>query len=351
MSGFDALEVRAGARAAAQVGRDGLSASDIACIPAAAGGPKGLALIALDKLLFGHWLAGARRLELVGASVGAWRMACAAQPEPARALQRFADAYVEQRYSPRPTRHEVTASIRRLASEVLDRRTLTMRPGLGLNLVTSRARGPLQGRASRAAFARAALANARSRAALAAHLERVVFQGGTPSFGGRAFDAFGFTRVTLDARNAEDALAATGSIPMLCDPMPDPAGAPGGDYWDGGLIDYHIAWPYADVGGLVLYPHFVPYVTAGWLDKFLPWRKRNRAHPWLDNVLLLAPSRLFLQRLPHGRLPDRGDFRRYGTDAAARIRDWRRALAETERFAEQAMRWLERPDPGLIGAL
>ena len=151
--------------------------------------------------------------------------------------------------------------------------------------------------------------------------------------------------VRLAPENCEDALLASGSIPLVCEPVRDPAGAARGDYWDGGLIDYHLALPYHTLGGIVLYPHFVPYVTPGWLDKFLPWRKRPRTHPWLDNVLLIAPSREFLARLPGGRLPERQDFYRYGLDHAARIRAWRRAIGECERFADEVMAWLERPDP------
>jgi hypothetical protein len=44
--------VHAGTRAAAHVRTNGIALRDTACIPAA-GGPKGLALIPLDKLLFG----------------------------------------------------------------------------------------------------------------------------------------------------------------------------------------------------------------------------------------------------------------------------------------------------------
>jgi hypothetical protein len=111
------------------------------------------------------------------------------------------------------------------------------------------------------------------------------------------------------------------------------------------LIDYHLLLPHTRLDGIVLYPHFVPHVTPGWLDKFLPWRKRPRGHPWLANLLLIAPSRAFLDRLPNRKLPDRDDFYRYGVDHAARIRIWERAIAECERFADAAMEWLARPDP------
>ena len=171
-----------------------------------------------------------------------------------------------------------------------------------------------------------------------------MFHAGGPSKLPPAFDAFGLTQVPLTTANIEDALLASGSIPLVCDPVRDVASAPPGDYWDGGLIDYHLLLPYERFDGLVLYPHFVPYVTPGWLDKFLPWRKRPRRHRWLANVILMAPSTAMLERLPDHRLPDRSDFHRYGRDHAARIGAWERAIAESERFAEAAMRWLQAPD-------
>jgi hypothetical protein len=137
----------------------------------------------------------------------------------------------------------------------------------------------------------------------------------------------------------------------VCEPVARIAGAPRGEYWDGGMIDYHLMLPYDALDGIVLYPHFVPHVTPGWLDKHLPWRARPRRHRWLANVVVIAPSRAFLARLPNGKLPDRVDFYRYGQDHARRIRDWNRAIDECERFADAAMRWLERPDPSLARPL
>jgi hypothetical protein len=233
---------------------------------------------------------------------------------------------------------------------LLDGQPPLAREGIALEVLTARARGPLAGRESKAAFARAALDNALARPRLAKHLHRVVFVAGAAAIPD-PFDAFGALHVPLDARNAEDALLASGSIPLVCTPVRDIAGAPRGEYWDGGLIDYHLLLPYARGPGLVLYPHFAPYVTPGWLDKFLPWRRAPRAHDWLANVLLIAPSAAFLARLPNGKLPDRNDFYRYGADHAARIRDWERAIAECERFADEAMRFLDSPAVDRVGPL
>jgi len=101
----------------------------------------------------------------------------------------------------------------------------------------------------------------------------------------------------------------------------------------------------------VLYPHFVPWVTPGWLDKSLPWRARPRAHAWLANVIVIAPSAAMLAQLPNGKLPDRNDFYHYGLDHAARIRDWERAIAEMQRYADAAMDWLAAPDPSIVQPL
>jgi hypothetical protein len=346
--------LRAGTRALRHVRDHGLAPGDISCMPAAAGGPKGLALIPCDRLLLQHgWLPEAAPVELIGASVGAWRMAALAQVDPLAALDRVQHAYVhEQCYAARPTTAQVSTVCRRIARAARGPGEPRWRPGVTLSIVTARARGPLHGRESRLAFGRAVLSNAIARSRLARHLERVIFQSGTgPSvFDGEAFDEFGAVRVPLDARNAEDALLASGTIPLLAAPVRDVAGAPPGLYWDGALVDYHLLLPYSGRtrGGIVFYPHFNDFVTPGWLDKHLPWRRSPRAHPWLDDMLLVAPSPAFLATLPHGKLPDRQDFYRYGPDHAGRIRAWETAIAECGRFAAAVLAWMERPDPTLI---
>ena len=356
MSAASLVSFRAGPRAIEHVRRNGITPADIACIPAAAGGPKGLALVPLDKLLYREWLRSpGLSVELIGASIGAWRMAALAQPDPVAALDRLVHAYVrDQNYTERPTPDDVAQVCRRIARAVLGGRPLEVRAGVALTVVTSRARGPLHGRESKLAFARATLSNAVSRDRLAGHLERVLFVAGRSGFLTEPFDAFGLVRVPIDERNAEDALLASGTIPLVCSPVRDVAGAPAGNYWDGALVDYHLLLPYAQAtraagrDGIVFYPHFNDYVTPGWLDKHLPWRKAPRGHPWLEDMLLVAPSPAFLARLPDGKLPDRQDFYRYGQDHAARIRAWERAIGECERFAEAVLRWLERPDPTLL---
>lgn len=342
------IRLRAGARALEHLRREGLSPGDIACIPAAAGGPKGLALIPLDRWLFGEWLP--RRgvtPALVGASIGAWRMAAAAQARPLDALDRLAQAYVhEQRYRRGVSPAEVAANIRRLVAALVA--DWDCREGIALRIVVARAVGPLAGRTSRTAFARAALANGWSRDRLGRHLARCVFASGPPGpLDALWQDGFATTHHALERGNAVPALAASGSIPLVCDAVGDIPGVPRGHYWDGGMIDYHLHLPYHRLPGLTLYPHFTEGLIPGWLDKHLPWRRQGfgaGGEP-LATMLLVAPGPGLLARLPGGKLPDRTDFYRYGEDHPAREAAWRLAMSECERMAEAFARWVERPDP------
>jgi hypothetical protein len=96
---------------------------------------------------------------------------------------------------------------------------------------------------------------------------------------------------------------------MLMKPVRDIAGAPPGHYWDGGIIDYNLALPYARV-----------------------------AHE-------------FLAKMPRGKLIDRSDFKFYGLDHDARIRAWRQAMDEGERLRDEFAAFVARPDVGRIRPL
>jgi hypothetical protein len=101
---FDLLDIRLGAEARRRIEADGLAPDDIRCMPAAAGGPKGLALLPFDRLFAREWLPRVRSMELIGASIGAWRMASLAQDDPFAALDRLQHAYVRgQDYGERPS--------------------------------------------------------------------------------------------------------------------------------------------------------------------------------------------------------------------------------------------------------
>jgi hypothetical protein len=338
-----ALQVLAGPRALAHLQERGLSPADVRVIPAAAGGPKGLSLIPLDRYLFGHWLRDATQtLHLVGASIGAWRMACACRPDADAALAELAEDYVTQHYPHAPGHMPTAQAVSTAFGETLQQRLaphaadILGHPHRRLHVFTSRGRYLLHrpGRLRAAAgYLGAFAANVASRRALGAWLERVVFSDGRDRLP-FPLDDFRSQQAVLTPRNLTRAVLASCSIPFVLEPVQDPPGAPSGTYWDGGLTDYHLHLDYAALGeGLVLYPHFHDRVVPGWLDK--PWPHRHRATARLDNVVVLAPRADWLSTLPLGKLPDRSDFRTYGDDEGRRQRDWRRALAESQRLADE----------------
>lgn len=346
------ITIRLGKRARARIAAEGMQAADIAIIPAAAGGPKGLILNGLDIWAFGEWLKAApRQRRLIGASIGAWRMAASAFDDPVAAHKRLAQLYSAQQYPEKVQAPQVTATCRTLLDELLDGRGAEVlnHPQHHLSILTVRGIGALarsNGQRWReiAGFIAAASGNLLARSQLARAMERVIFhhQHDHSAWLRDGFDAFNAHFVGLSDANLRDALLASGSIPLVLQAVNDIAGAPQGPYWDGGLIDYHLHLPYQRDEGLVLYPHFSDYIVPGWLDKSLPWRRARDAA--LENVILISPSAEFVAHLPNSKLPDRADFKAYGQNHGLRMRDWRRAIGESERMAEDFARWCERPD-------
>jgi hypothetical protein len=361
------ITLRAGWRALARIRSHGLDAADVAVIPGAAGGPKGLGIAALDRAIFGGWLAEKPRVRhLVGASIGAWRFAAACCRDPERTLEAFARGYTEQRFPRRPTARYISQSARELLQDLFGGREAEIlgSPHHRLHVLAVRGRWPLRRDSALATplgFGAAALANAFGRRHLAQFIERTVFHdprclppfmavGDLAAADGAGepirFDAFHTHPVPLDSENLGTALLASASIPIVLEGVADIPRAPSGIYWDGGIIDYHLHLPYHRAEGLVLYPHFTDRIIPGWLDKPMPWRRARGE--WLENVVLVAPSREYLAKLPHGKLPDRKDFKRFANDYEGRLKYWRTAIAESERLAEAFLEFARRPDPSQV---
>jgi hypothetical protein len=330
------LTLLAGPDALRIVRERGLRAEDVDIVPAASGGPKWIALHGVDHFL-ARFLAGRTRpLHLVGSSIGAWRMAALAQQDPVAALARFREAYLAQRYAAPPSAAEVSRVSEGILEALLGpigAEEILSHPWARLHVVTARTRGPLASErrsVQGAGLALAAAANALSRRTLAWSLERVVFHtagDATPFAGWRDLPT---RHLPLDAASLRPALLASGSIPLVLSGVTFPEG-PAGVFRDGGVVDYHLDVDFPPGDGLVLYPHFYPYVVPGWFDKGLRWR---RAAPGrLRRTLLVAPSPELVARLPGGRIPDRDDFRRMPDDE--RLAAWRLALAESEAMGEE----------------
>ena len=370
---MQALSLYAGPAAWEHIRRHGLSPEHIRTIPAAAGGPKGLILGALDRHLFGQWLPQSQQpVDLVGASIGAWRMASACLDDPVAAFERLEHDYIHQHYELRPGQKMPPA---KLVSEEFGRNLrnfyggrvpeVLQHPRYRLHIVTSRGRHVL-GREHRLrtplGYLGAFLSNSVQRRAMGAWLERVVFS--TPQGAGQGAHCaplpFGTgdyrtRQLLLDEANFYPVLQASCSIPFVLQAVHDIPGAPPGAYWDGGITDYHLHLNYAaalsaqQAPGLVLYPHFQRAVVPGWLDKALKWR--HRSTHFLDHMLLLAPNPEWIKTLPNGKLPDRKDFTHYGNDLASRVQAWTRAVRMSQQLADEFQAWLERPDPARLQAL
>jgi hypothetical protein len=365
---MSALTFHAGPLALEQIRTHGLRAQDVAIVPAAAGGPKGLIFQSLDQWLFGEWFPGApRERTLIGSSIGAWRMAAACQRYPVKAFARLGELYSGQRYaSAKPSQAEIDEVVKQLLHDFVSGHEddIVNHPQHRLHLLTVRGKGalaaPHHARAEKLGFASAALHNLASREGLGRLLERVVIadrRAHSPWLREK-FDSFTTHFTALTRHNLAQGLLASGTLPLLMKPVSGIAEAPPGSYWDGGIIDYHLALPYSRVAGqgkgaIVLYPHFNRHIVPGWLDKALPWRRAARGpnRAWLDNVLIVAPSQQFLQTLPRAKLPDRNDFKWYGMNQDERIGNWRQAMGQGQRLRDEFAEFVARPDPSRIAPI
>ena len=390
-----ALRIHAGPRARQHLERNGLQPGDVGVIPAAAGGPKGLILGPLDRFIFGEWLPQSDQpVHLVGASIGAWRMATACLQQSVAAFERLEHDYIHQDYElppgkKRPTAAHVSERFGRNLDAFYGGRVdeVLSHPRYRLHIITSRGRhllGREHGVATPLGYLGAFLTNTVHRKAMGAWLERVVFSSSGAELPFATTD-YRTRQVGLDADNFMPALQASCSIPFVLQAVHDIPGAPRGAYWDGGITDYHMhlayrtangmqdamkvvaegainisatgqkdlktgaAAPRPAPGGLVLYPHFQHRVVPGWLDKGLKWR--HKATPALDSMVVLSPNPDWVRSLPNAKLPDRNDFTHYGTDSAARAKAWLTATRASQQLVDEWAQWLERPDTHAVHAL
>jgi hypothetical protein len=362
-----ALSLYAGAAAMRHLTQHGLQAQDVRTIPAAAGGPKGLILGPLDRYIFGDWLPQSdQSVDLVGASIGAWRMATACLADPVTAFARLEHDYIQQDYEVEPGRNyplpaEISGKFGQSLSAFYGGRVdeVLHHPRYSLHIITSRGRHILRKEHSLATplgYAGAFLSNVVQRRAMGAWLERVVFSSGAVAGQGAAAAPLPFgtqdyrtRQLHLTPDNFKPALQASCSIPFVLQAVHHIPGAPPGAYWDGGITDYHLHLNYHAQDGIVLYPHFQKAVVPGWLDKALKWR-HGSSH-FLDRMLVLAPNPEWVAQLPRAKLPDRQDFAFHGRDLAARVAQWTTCTSAAQQLADEFAAWLEKPDMAKVQAL
>ena len=340
-----ALTIRAGRRAMQRLRETPLSPEDVHVIPGAAGGPKALGISGLDKAIFGDWLPRVpQERSLIGSSIGSWRFAAvASSDDPKAQLARLAELYTAQRFAKGVSAAEVSRKSVLFLEELLGGRedAILNHPWYRLNVVVVRSLGKLaedaRGRLGLGLMS-AISANMVSRRHLGRFMERGIIHDARLKAPLAKLVDFPSHEVALSRENLLPALLASASIPLVMAGVRNIPGAPEGIYRDGGLLDYHLDLPYQQPG-VVLYPHFTDKVVPGWFDKSLPWRRGDATR--LQDVLLVAPSKTYLESLPDRKLPDRKDFERYVGDDAGRERAWRSAIAESDRLGDEFLELIE----------
>lgn len=303
----------------------------------ASGGAKWLALTGIDRYILEEM---APRFDtpvhLLGSSIGCWRFACYAHPQPLQALNQFRDGYIDEQYGDKPTAADISRigelMLRRMLGESnlaaishSDRYRLHFMTVQAHHLTASERRLPLA-----IGLGLALTANAISRRGLRLCFTRALVSDARlapPAVNARDLP---MQVIALNESNLIPAIMASSAIPFVMQGVRDMPGARRGLYRDGGIIDYHFDVPLSCDDGITLYPHFFPRLTPGWFDKRRPSRQPKPQH--LDRVVLIAPSDRFASQLPGGRIPDRSDFTTMPADE--RRQRWHRIVAECAQLGD-----------------
>ena len=342
------LDIFAGRIAYQRLQEQGWTADLFDLLLGASGGPKWLVLSQLDIALHDTLLS--RRsspLTAVGSSIGCWRHAYLAQSDPQAAMEAFLDPYLHQTYEGRPTTREISAVTRSMLSDLLGRegkQAILDETRLRTRIVTARAPvsvNPKRPLRMASHMASAAVGNAVSRSVLQRHFQRVIFHSGSTPHEPLPISGFSTEFVPLEESSIAPAIHASSSIPAVLTGESNIHGAPPGHYWDGGIIDYHFDLAHFCGPGLILYPHFATDLTPGWFDKM--WRRRKHDPRGIDHLVLLAPNRHFVSKLPHAKIPDRSDFKHF--DPAMRQRYWSTVVERSTHLAEAWHRVVADPNP------
>lgn len=348
---FNNIAVYAGRRVRERINECGLREDDITGIIGASGGPKFLVLAGLDRSIFSSWFKNRKNpLHLLGSSIGAWRGAAFACPDPVAAHETFVNAYLTQHYDAKPTAADVTSESIRIMDEYLkndDIDYILNKSMIRLNIISARCTGLSASDSTAvllASLVPAVLANIASRDLLLKIFDRTIFYDARDESPFSEMAARDF-RVPLNASNIRDAILSSGSIPMVMEGIHTIEGAPAGTYRDGGLTDYHPV-PGSQQEGILLYPHFTERIVPGWLDKNLKWRKP--AAESLADILLVAPSEKFIQGLPYAKIPDRTDFASFSGNDSERLNYWNEVIKKSSVLGDE---FLEAAAGGKIRAI
>jgi len=329
------LEIYAGDSALKTIQAKGFSPDLFTSFLGASGGPKWFTLYAFDKYIFGEFFNNKQQeLNLIGSSVGAFRIACFAQKDPVAAIERLAKNYRETTYSDKAKPEEVSTK----AVEMMDaifgefgEQEIVNNRYFKAHFIVAKCNGLV---ASENKFVqglgllKSYVNNRIGRPLLKSQYERFIFQSSNSDLQLNDPDNIATTRLPFSIANIRNALLASGSIPMVMEGITDIADCPNGMYRDGGIVDYHFDFEIKN-DGLTLYPHFSSTLKAGWFDKNLSRKVRMKHY---DNTVLVCPSAKFIAALPHQKIPDRHDF--VAMKRQQRMDYWLQVMEESEKLVQ-----------------
>jgi hypothetical protein len=331
------LDIYAGKSALKIIKKEGFKQELFSSFLGASGGPKWFCLFELDKYLFGEFFKDRTSdLNLIGSSAGAFRAACFAQNDPVAAITRLAESYSETVYSDKARPEEISSKARELLDYVLGSSgvdEIINNKIFKAHFLANKTNGFVSSEnklTQSIGLIKSIVLNRFDRKFLINQYERYVFKSPSSSLKINDYCNFKTQYADLSTNNLKDALLASGSIPIVMQGIKDIAGVQNGMYRDGGIIDYHFDFKLENNSGLILYPHFNSTPKAGWFDKNL--KRKVKAENY-DNVVMLVPSRKFVESLPYSKIPDRTDFTKM--ESNQRIKYWKTALSETEKLSDE----------------
>ncbi len=334
-----ALRIIAGKTAKKRIiDNGGLTPDMVRMVLGASGGPKWLILRGLDDLIFGDWLLNSSRpIDLLGTSIGAWRMTLAATANPRKAFNLFEELYFGQQYDADGNRDLWTDDSYALARELIaDGRSaeIVSNQQRRLNIISVRAKGIAGMRGAPymniLGMIKAAALNFISRDTLDWAFDRALFSVNQSDLPLGPLDSFNRFDVPITEENLADVMMASGSIPGFWHEIADIEGAPKGAYRDGGVTDYHFGQDWDLKEGVILYPHFYSHMTPGWFDKAFKSR-HAKGDSWNDTVML-CPTDDLVASLPYGKITGRTDFKDYSNEE--RLAIWAKVVQAGYQMAD-----------------
>jgi len=338
---FDNISVLAGKKALSVVKDEGLNLNRVKFLVGASGAAKFLVLTGIDRVLMTLLQERTERLDLVGSSIGSFRIGAFLQKDPLEAIDKLENGYINQFYtSKKPSKKVVTnESIRIMNSYIKDENLTEMlnHSFMKVSFLAVKSRYFLKSENNLIQLMNllsAGTLNKINRKNLKYYFERALFTNTDVDF--MFNDDFKLNKYKLNRSNFKKALLASGSIPLVMEGVS--IDNLKGVFRDGGMIDYHLDIPFLpeDSDDLVLFPHFYEDITPGWFDKF---SKRKASGINLQNTIIVAPSKKFVDSLPYQKIPDRKDFENFSDKE--RLKYWNEVVKKNRILGDELAEVIE----------